>query len=384
MEQIIRVIQLPSDPLESEHGLVMLLLLYGLLTFGGNKRRWITSATIFIGILLAFVTPVQKIDLFWPVITGLVVPPMMWQAAVAVTKSGKLQRRWSSFVWGITFMMVVVSLHLVSALPLSNALLLGALVVTLIWYFRELNTERSYLSTFGLIALAILLVEIDLAVVSFEYWIGTLASGVAIGLAMGFLGIYIFRRINRRRLRNPFFFGWAYVAYLAGLITGVSAIATTLAAALIVATYGYSVRIWRRQKDIPAPSNTPFLFYLMAGVWLALGWQAHTDFEPVRLVGVAVVLGLITIAIVVIRRIAPSSTENRWARLLLKEVGVMLLLLGSLLLWPSDAYLTTLSVEIALVGTVLLIVLLREVIRPIFDFIGVRLSWPSDEFNHFS
>lgn len=381
MERIISIFQITGDPLETEHALVMLLLLYGLLTYGGNKRRWISAATVFAGILLALVTPVHQIDLFWPVITGLVVPPLMWQAAVAVTKSGPLQRRWSSVVWGVAFLFVVLSLYLFSALPLSNALLLGMLTVTLVWYFRELNTERTYLSTLGLIALAVLLVEIDLAVISLQYWVGTLFSGVAIGLAVGFLGIYLYRKINQQKSRNAFFFGWAYVAYFAGLIIEVSAIATTLAAALIVATYGYSIGIWYRQKDIPVPANTPFFFYLFAGMWLALGWQAHTSMEAASLAGVPIVLGVITLAIFAIRRIAPISKENRWVRLFLKEIGVLLLLAGSLLLWPRGAYLTTLSVEIALVAAVLLVIILREIIKPIFDFIGIRLSWPTEEMD---
>jgi hypothetical protein len=362
--------------LETEHGLVMLLLLFGLLTYRGKRlSKWV-PAVIIGGILLSLFTPIHEIKLFWPVITGLVVPPFLWQGAVAVTKSGPLRRRWSLVVWAVTLLLVTFSLRMFGGLPVSNALLLGTLAVTLVWYFRELNVERSYLSTIGLVTLVVLLVEIDLALVSLQLWLGTLASGTAIGIAVGFFGIYLFRRLKQLKWKNTFFFAWAYVAYLAGLAFETSAIATTLAAALVVSTYGFSIGLWHRQKDIPVPSNFPFFFYLSAGIWITLGWQAHTVLDPVNLNGILPALAVITISILVIRRIAPISTENRWARLLRKETGVFLLLFGSVLFWPQEAFLTTISVEIALAAAVFLIVLLRFSIEPLFDLIGVQLSWP--------
>ena len=185
--------------LETEHGLVMLLLLYGLLTTNSENKllRWVPGVIV-AGILLSIFTPIHEIELFWPVITALVVPPYLWQAAVAVTKSGPRRRQWGILVWGATLILVVLSLRLFSGLPLSNALLIGFLAVTLVWYFRELNAERSYLSTLGLIALAALLVEIDVEVVSLQLWIGTLFSGVAIGFAVGFFGIYLYRRLKSK------------------------------------------------------------------------------------------------------------------------------------------------------------------------------------------
>ena len=148
--------------LETEHGLVMLLLLFGLLTYRGSRlSKWV-PVVIIGGISLSLFTPIHEMNLFWPVITGLVVPPFLWQGAVAVTKSGPLRRRWSLAVWTVTLILVTLSLRYFGGLPISNALLLGILAVTLVWYFREMNVERTYLSTVGLITLVILLVEIDL------------------------------------------------------------------------------------------------------------------------------------------------------------------------------------------------------------------------------
>ncbi len=367
----------PTGLLETEHGLVMILLLYSLLTYRGAKLFRLVPVVVAAGILLSIFTPVHQIDLFWPLLTGLVVPPMLWQAAVAVTKSGPLRRGWSLVIWGIMLLLVTFSLRLFSALPVSNALLLGILAVTLVWYFRELKVERTYLSTIGQVALAVLLVEIDLEVVSLQFWVGTLLSGIAVGLAIGFTGIALYRRLKLPQLRAWVFFVWAYLAYLTGLALGTSAIAVTLAAALVVAAYGFSIGIWLRGSDIPRPSNTPLFFYLTAGVWILLGWQTHTSVDIGSLPGILTALVVITAGSLALRRVLPIIEGNtRWSDLIRKETAVLLLLFGSILFWPRQALLSTISVEIALAASLLLIILLKELLKPLFDMLGVELSWP--------
>lgn len=379
ISKLLTAMQTSGSPFETEHALVMLLLLYGLLTYREAKlTRWAFVAII-AGILLALITPFHGISLIWPVVTGLVVPPFLWQGAVEVTKSGPLRHRWGPLVWLVALGLVTLSLHLLSSLPFSTALLLAMLVVTLVWYLRELNVERTYLSTLGQIALVVLIVEIDLGMIPLRPWLGTLFSGIAVGIAIGLLGIYIYRKLKQYQWKNLFFFAWAYVAYLAGIAFGTSAIAATLAAALVVATYGFSIGLWLGQKDIPVPSNTPFFFYLSAGAWLLLGWQAHTTVALDSLVGIPAVLVVIAIGIVVLRKIAPLSSENYWLRLLRQETSVLLLLLGSLILWPREAFLTTFNVEIALLAALLLIILLRISIRPLFQALGVTLAWPVEK-----
>lgn len=362
--------------LETEHGLVMLLLLYGLLTYRGNKLSAWVPVVIITGILLSLFTPIHEINFFWPVITGLVVPPFLWQGAIAVTKSGPIRRQWSLVIWASTLVLVTLSLRVFGDLPFSNALLLGTLAVTLVWYFRELNAERSYLSTIGLITLIVLLEEIDLALVSLQLWLGTLVSGTAIGIAVGFLGIHLYRKLKQFKWKSTFFFAWAYVAYLTGLAFETSAIATTLSAALVVSTYGFSIGLWYNKKEIPVPSNSPFFFYLSAGIWMTLGWQAHTVLDPISLYGIIPALAVITISILILRKTAPLSIKNRWRRLIRKSTGVFLLLFGSALFWPQQAFLTSISVEIALGAALFLIILIRFSIKPLFDLIGVQLSWP--------
>jgi hypothetical protein len=368
-----------GDLLETEHALVMLLLLYGLLTYRGPRlMKWVPAAIV-AGILLSVFTPIHQITLFWPIITALVVPPFLWQSAVAVTRSGPLRRNLSLAVWVVTLLLVALSLRLLSGLPFSNALLIGILAVTLVWYYRELNVERSYLSTIGLITLVLLLVEIDIAVLSVRYWLGTLASGLAVGIAMGFLGLEIYRRLRRQQFKGGFFIVWGYLAYLIGLALGTSAIAVTLAAALVVAAYGFSIGLWNKPEDIPVPANTPAFFFLAAGIWMILGWQAHTTPQFSILPGVLAALAAIAAAILVVgRSTLAGDGESRLMGLVRKETGVLLLLLGSIILWPAEAFVTTISVEMALLIAAFLIVLLRFVLVPLFDLLGIELSWPTE------
>lgn len=370
MSGFITAIFSSGNLLDTEHGLVMLLLLYGLLTYRGQGQKWV-PAVIIGGILLSLFTPIHEIDLLWPAATAIIVPPFLWQGAVAVTKSGPLRGRPGLIVWFATLTLVSLSLWFFAKLAVSNALLLGVLTVTLVWYFRELDVERSYLSTFGLITLVVLLVEIDVALYSWQIWLGTLASGAAIGIAVGFLGVYLLRKVKSFKWRNAFFFAGAYAAYLTGLLFETSAITTTLASALVISTYGPTTGLWKRRKDIPVPSNFLFFFLLGSAIWVLLGWQAHTSLDPSSLYGIFPALAVIAASIFIIRKLVPISTENRMSRLIRKETGVFLLLLGSIIFWPQQAFLSTLSVEIALITAALLILLLRKAINPFLDIIGV-------------
>jgi len=379
MKEMINTFLSPGSLLETEHGLIMILILYGLLIYRGNRlSKWV-PVVIFSGIALSLFTPVHEINLFWPILTGLVVPPLLWQGAVAVTKSGPLRRNWSLVIWSATLLLVTFSLYTFSRLPFSISLLLGVLILTLVWYFREFNVERSYLSTIGFITLIVLLVEIDLAYIDIGAWFGTLASGTAIGIILGFSGVAIFRKLKGDKWKNVFFFIWAYLAYLIGFVFDTSAIATTLAAALVVSTYGFSIGLWYRAKDIPVPANVPFFFFLSATIWIILGWQTHTVLDPAKLNGVLPTLAAVAVGILLVRRFVPISTENRLLRLLRQEFGVFLLLIGTVLYWPQQAFLSTTSVEIALAGAVFLILILRFSIKPFFDLIGIQLSWPSKQ-----
>ncbi len=223
-----------TTALDIEYGLVMLLLLYGMLIYRGPKlQKWV-PVIVTIGFLLAVITPVHRIPLFWPIITGLT-PPFLWQAAVKITQISKPQHTWSVLAWIILLGLTSASLTLLSGQTLSTSILLGILTATLIWHFRESAVERSFLSTLGQISLVILLTEIDLAIISWRSLFGGFFSGAAIGVALGFTDLALYRKIQSERLKKLYFFFWAYVTYLTSVALETSPIDATLAAAILVA-----------------------------------------------------------------------------------------------------------------------------------------------------
>ena len=64
--------------------------------------------------------------------------------------------------------------------------------------------------------------------------------------------------------------------------------------------------------------------------------------------------------------------------LLRKEGKIFLLLLGVLLLWPLEAVLPLLPLAVALLSALVIIIILRIVIYPIFDMAGIELRWPGE------
>ncbi len=367
-----------TTALDIEHGLVMLLLLYGLLTYRGPKlQKWV-PAVVTAGILLAVFTPFHQIPLFWPIITGLITPPFLWQAAVNITQSSKPQYTWSVFAWVVLLGLTAAGLTLLSDQALSTSILLGTLTVTLIWYFRESAAERSFLSTLGQISLVILLTEIDLAIISLRSLFGNFFSGAAIGFGLGFAGLALYRRIQIESLKKLYFFFWAYVTYLAGVILGTSPIAATLAAAILVAVYGYNTGLWATRKEIPVPIQIPLFFYLSSIAWLFLGWQANTNLPVSKLASLPVIFVILLGGVFLIRRLLPVETVDGENQLIKKSGAILMLLSGGLLLWPAEDALATLLVELAILISLALILFLREVIRPLFDLLEIPLYWPAD------
>jgi hypothetical protein len=374
-------LQQNSTVLDIEHGLVMLLLLYGLLTYRGSRlQKWVPVVVI-TGILLAILTPTHRIPLFWPIITGLITPPFLWQAAINITQSSKPQYAWSVLAWMILVGLTAASLTILSGQALSTSILLGTLTITLVWYFRESAVERSFLSTLGQISLVVLLTEIDLAIISWRSLFGSFFSGAAIGFVLGFVGLALYRQIKNPGLKKLYFFFWAYVTYLGGAALETSPIAATLAAAILVAVYGYNTGLWASRKEIPVPVRIPLFFYLSATAWLVLGWQASTNLPLEKLVSLPVITVIVMGGVLVLRKLLPLNPADSELQFIKKSGAILMLLGGALLLWPAEGALSTLLVELAILISIALILLLREIIHPLFDLLEVPFYWPADNIN---
>jgi len=365
-----------GSPLDVEHALTLLLLLVGLLSIEGRQRRFVPWV-ILAGIIIAWVTPIHTIEPAWPVLTAILVPILMWHVALRIATA--------RFVWtwrrGLSWLMIAglfgAALYVSGSQDIGSTILLSVVAVSLIWQIRERSSDRTYLSGFGLLAVALLLAEVDLTLHSVGTWLGTLLSGAGFGLVLGVAAVSIAKRLASSEARNWFFLGVAYVAYLAGVLLDISGIALTLMTGLVAAIYGWHAGVWPGKDSLPSPLNRVWAFWILAGAWLLLGWQAHVPLTAARVAGIGFSLIAVAVGVVAARWLVPppeGETRSPWRRLWLKERRVFLLVGGKLLLWSPDVTLEPLAVIIALVGGALVIGLLRYGLYPFFQILGVELN----------
>jgi hypothetical protein len=249
------------------------------------------------------------------------------------------------------------------------------------WQVRERATGSTDLGTFGLLTLALLLAEVDLTLHSLGSFLGTLFSGAGLGLLLGYSGVRIAFRLPDGEIRNLFCLGLAYLAYLAGVLIGTSGVVTAAMTGLMVAVYGYSAGLWPTTATLPAPLNRRGIFLLMAATWLLLGWEAHVPLIAAHITGIILGIVAAAVGILVGRRVAPVSggTAQSLPQALLRKKGkVLLLLSGAVLLWPQKVVLDPWPLALALLAALLALLILRLVLNPVFDLMGIELRLPDE------
>ena len=165
-----------SNPLDVEHALTLLLLLVGLLSIEGKQRRFVPWV-ILAGIIIALATPTHTIDPIWPVLTAILVPILMWHVALRMATARFVWVWRRGLVWLLIAMMFGAALYIGSNQDIGSTLLLCVVAVSLIWQVREQSSERTYLGAFGLLAVALLLAEVDLTLHSIGTWLSALLLG---------------------------------------------------------------------------------------------------------------------------------------------------------------------------------------------------------------
>ncbi len=367
-----------GNPIELDHALIMLLLLVGLLSIGGKYKRYVPWVIVG-GVILSLFTPTHIIKPAWPILSALILPILMWQLALQMATIRPTFSWRSLLAWLVTITLIGLALSLGAKLSLAYAALMGVLAASLMWQLRERATGSSDLGAFGQLTLALLLVEVDVVLHPLRPLLSSLLSGAAIGLFIGYLGVRFSSRLPAGKIRNFFYLGLVYLAYLVGTMMGISGVATAMMAGLLVASYSFSVGLWPTEETRPAPLNHWGLFALLAGIWLLLGWQAHVPITVAHVSGIG--LGLVAAAagVLVARWLDPmpeDSVQPLPQALLRKQGKVFLLLLGVLLLWPQEAVLTIVPLAVALFAALVGILILRLVIFEILDLVGVKLRWP--------
>jgi len=370
--------QIAGDALMLEHALTMLLLLVGLLSIQGEQRRYVPWVVL-AGVALSLFTPVHTLSIPWPIISALVLPPLLWQVAVrlATAHSDFTWRAW--LAWILTALLIGLALGVGAKVPPAGAVLVGILAASLMWQVRERVVGSTELGAFGQLALAFLLVEVDVILHPLDLFLGSLFVGASLGLILGYVGVRLAFRLPAGDARNYFCLGLAYVAYLAGALIGGSAVVTAAVTALMVSVYGYNVGLWPTTQMLPTPLKRSGVFVVSTGIFLLLGWQAHVPLTAGRVAGIGLGVVAAAIGIMLGRWLAPlpeEATLPLHQAFLRKERKVALLLVGTLLLWPQEAFLEPRPLALALLGALVAIFLLRFMLDPVFDLFEIERRPP--------
>ncbi len=370
--------QVSINPLELEHALIMLLLLMGLLSIHGKYRRYVPWVIVG-GVAISLFTPTHSIELAWPVLSALILPPFLWKVSINLASVRPVYNWRSLLAWLLMVILIGLALSFGGKMLLAGALLIGVLAASLMWQLRERDTGSSDLGAFGQLTLALLLVEVDVALHPLGPFLGSLFSGAALGLVLGFVGVRLVPRFPAGKARNLFYLGLIYLAYLVGIMMGTSGVTMAIMTGLIVASYSFSMGLWPTKDVWPAPLNRDWVFLLMAWSWLLLGWQAHVHLTTVHVTGIGLVLVAAAFGVLAGRWLVPmpESLAQPLPQALIRMQGkVFLLLLGVILMWSQEAVLTLVPLAVALLAALVVTLILRSVVYQVFYMAGIKLRWP--------
>jgi len=370
--------QVAGSALALDHALIMLLLLVGLLNIHGEQRRYVPWVVL-AGVALSLFTPVHTIEPAWPLLSILVLPPLLWQVAVRLAAAQRTFTRRNSLAWLLTALLIGLALSVGGRVPPGGALLLGVLAASLVWQARERATGSNDLGAFGQLTLALLLAEVDVTLHPLGPFLGSLFTGAGLGLLLGYIGVRVAFRLPPGEARNLFCLGLAYLAYLVGAMPGTSGVAAAAMTALMVAVYGYNVGLWPTMATLPAPLDRRGIFLLMAATWLLLGWQAHVPLATTHVMGIGLGLVAAAVGVLVGRWLAlpPVGAVRPLSKALLrKQRKVFLLLLGALLLWPREAVLGPWPLTVALLAALATMFILRTMLHGVLGLLGIEIRQP--------
>jgi hypothetical protein len=375
--------QTTGSTLALEHALIMVLLLVGLLSIRKEQRRYVPWVVL-AGVALSLFTPVHALDFTWPIISILILPPLLWQMAVRMA-TARPALTWKAWLaWLVVALLIGLALGVAASVPPASALLLGILAASLTWQVRERAIGSTDLGSFGQLTLALLLAEVDVTLHPLGPFLGSLFVGAVLGLLLGYFGVQIAFRFPSTGARNLLCLGLAYLAYLVGALIGGSGVVAASMTGLMVAVYGYNVGLWPNTSTLPAPLNRTGVFALMAGAFLLLAWQAHVPLTVPRVGGIGLGLVAAALGVLVGRWLAPLPEEAALPvvqTLLRKERKIFLLLLGALLLWPPEVVLEPWPVMVALLAALVTILIMRTMLFPVFNLLGIEIQLPETAEN---
>jgi len=162
------------------------------------------------GVALSMFTPTHIIKPDWHILSALILPPLIWQVAIRLA-SVRPAFSWRSLLaWLLTIILIGLALNFWGKVLLASALLISVLAAGLMWQLRERAIGSSDLGAFGQLTLALLLVEVDVALHPLGPFLGSLFSSAALGLFLGFVGVRLAPRFPAGNARNLLYLGVYY------------------------------------------------------------------------------------------------------------------------------------------------------------------------------
>lgn len=343
-----------------EHALFMLLLLVGIFyaRLPGPRRTMVLLAA---GIALVLLPPFVVLPLPWELILSLAIPILFWQNARHWLHA-RWRVNWQEFVlWLLTAFGLSMVFVLSGYLSWASVVLFGVVAASTLWRAVELESEVSYLSQIGPLALIFLLTEVAPAVETPGWYLGGLFSGAAVGIAVGLISVQVLPRLQTR-WHGWLALGQVYVAYGFASLIDVSAIAAALISIAVYAEAGLRRGLDERSVLQPAPLNYWPVFSFFLALFVVLGWQAHQPFTMVLLFEALLGLGIGFFVAWTGRRLNVGGFRQLTA-LWPAAVRMGLFVFAALVLWPRSVLFDPLSLAVAL-GLALLLTVLAATVLP--------------------
>lgn len=316
---------------EFEHNLFIILLLTSILNAKPPRPRW-AALIILVGVLLVFIPPADPIQIPWEIVLGLTLPLLLWQNVRRISNADWHGTR-SLILWGATIAIIFTALWLGGALNWSGALLLGIVVASMIWRAGESESKASYMSQVGPLAILILLIEVEAAIQSPNYYIGGIFSGMFIGAVAALIGISLTRRLPSK-WHSVIGAGQVNIAYWITFFAGVSAVSAAFVSVIVYFWLNRWFRLGMHEQSPQAPLNTWPGFVGILGLFLLLGWEGHQPITDLILIEVLIgtVVGVAISWLGQRLEISAFQTDSFW----ITALRVSILIFATLLVWPRD------------------------------------------------
>jgi len=364
-----------------EHTLIILLLLVAILKARPRLPIWVWYI-LGAGILLSFIAPATPLELPWEIASFFFIPILFWQVMRRLVVARWRPNIRELILWVMAAVGIAAGLVLIGSTPLTEAILLGLLVASMIWRASEEELDPSHLGQFGALALAIVLVELAPSVEQPDGNLLSLLYGAGIGAVLGWLAVVTALRLPEGWPRAVLSIGIGYLAYAIGLLPGISSVAASALAIAVYITYGIRRELWHGEIK-PAPMDDSKGVYLASVlVLLFFGWQLHIPLTLTLFLETAAGLGVTLLVVFLKRQLYSDSSAFRQG--LLQSIGrTIFLILPALLLWPREIQLDPLQLGFALFSAAVLTILSQNLVNPVLQLRGwlAEVSLPVDRIS---